>query len=55
MKPACLETMDRIIAETLQLEKEKGMTFFLMPYAKDRPYVAHPARSLFLDGAGREA
>ena len=50
MKPACLETMDRIIAETLQLEKEKGMTFFLMPYAKDRPYVVHPARSLFLDG-----
>ena len=50
MKPACLQTMDRIIAETLQLEKEKGMTFFLMPYAKDRPYVVQPARSLFLDG-----
>jgi hypothetical protein len=50
MKPACLQTMDRIIDETLRLEKEKGIYFFLMPYAKDRPYVVRPARSLFLDG-----
>jgi hypothetical protein len=49
-KPACLETMDRIIAETLRLEQEQGIYFFLMPYAKARPYVARPARSLFLDG-----
>ena len=45
-----LETIDRIIDETLRLEKEKGMYFFLMPYAKSAPYVMKPARSLFLDG-----
>jgi len=49
-KPDCLQTMDRIIDETLQLERQKGITFFLMPYAKARPYVVQPARSLFLDG-----
>lgn len=45
-----LQTMDRIIEETLRLEKQEGMYFFLMPYAKARPYVAQPAHSLFLDG-----
>ena len=49
-KPACLQTMDRIIDETQQLEQQKGIYFFLMPYAKERPYVVQPARSLFLDG-----
>jgi len=49
-KQACLQTMDRIIDETLQLEKQKGIYFFLMPYAKDRPYLVQPARSLFIDG-----
>jgi hypothetical protein len=50
LKPAALETIDQIIAGTLQLEKEKGMYFFLMPYARARPYVCQPAHSLFLDG-----
>ena len=45
-----LETMDRIIEETLRLEQEQGIYIFLMPYAKGRPYVVQPARSLFLDG-----
>lgn len=49
-KTACLETMDRIIDETLRLEKQEGMTFFLMPYAKASAYVVKPVRSLFLDG-----
>ena len=49
-KPLYLQTMDRIIDETLQLEKQEGMYFFLMPYAKGRNYVAQPAHSLFLDG-----
>lgn len=49
-KPLYLETMDRIIDETLRLEKQEGMYFFLMSYAKFRPYVMQPARSLFLDG-----
>ncbi len=45
-----LQTMDQIVDETLRLEKQEGMYFFLMPYAKDRPYAAQPAHSLFLDG-----
>jgi hypothetical protein len=49
-KTQYLKTIDDIIDETLRLEKEQGMYFFLMPYAKDRPYVAQPAHSLFLDG-----
>jgi hypothetical protein len=49
-KPLYLHTMDQIIDETLQLEKQEGMYFFLMSYAKDRPYVMQPAHSLFLDG-----
>ena len=49
-KPLYLQTMDRIIDETLQLEKQEVMYFFLMPYAKGRNYVAQPAHSLFLDG-----
>jgi hypothetical protein len=49
-KPLYLHTMDQIIDETLRLEKQQGMYFFLMPYAKDSPYVMQPAHSLFLDG-----
>ncbi len=49
-KALYLQTMDRIIDETLKLEKEKGMYFFLMPYAKSGSYVMKPERSLFLDG-----
>jgi hypothetical protein len=49
-KAVYLRTMDQIIDETLRLEKEKGMYFFLMPYARYGQFVAKPARSLFLDG-----
>jgi hypothetical protein len=49
-KPRYLQTMDQIIDETLRLEKQEGMYFFLMPYAKDGPYIMQPSRSLFLDG-----
>ena len=49
-KPACLQTIDQIIDETIRLERQQGMFFFLMPYARDRSYVAQPAHSLFLDG-----
>ena len=48
-KPA-LEVMDRIIAETLKLEKEKGFYVFSMGYAHRAPYVQQPPRSLFVDG-----
>ena len=36
-KAEYLRTMDRIIKETLQLEKEHGIYFFLMPAARNRP------------------
>jgi hypothetical protein len=49
-KPLYLQTMDQIIDETLRLEKQEGLYFFLMPYAKERHYLAQPAHSLFLDG-----
>jgi len=45
-----LKVMDQIIGETMRLEQERGMCFFLMRYAKARPYVMQPARSQFLDG-----
>jgi hypothetical protein len=49
-KEELLAVMDQIIGETLKLEEERGIYFFLMPYAKSAPYVAQPARSLFVDG-----
>jgi len=45
-----LAQIDRIIDETLRLEREEGLYFFLMSYARDRPFVVQPPRSLFLDG-----
>lgn len=50
LKGTYLGVMDRIIHETLRLEKQEGMHFFLMPYSRARPYEVQPARSLFLDG-----
>jgi len=49
-KAKCLDAMDRILDETLKLEREKGMCHFLMNYAKPSAYRAQPARSLFVDG-----
>jgi len=45
-----LPIMDRIIDETVRLEKEKGPFFFLMPYAHSAPFRMQPVRSIFLDG-----
>lgn len=50
LKKDYLPVIDLIIEETLRLEKENGAYFFLMPYARARPYVHQPVRSLFLDG-----
>lgn len=44
-----LPICDTIIAETIRLEQTEGMYFFLMPYAKAKPFVAQPARSLFIE------
>lgn len=48
--PQYLPVIDEIIDETLKLERKKEMYIFLMPYARSRPYVVQPARSLFVDG-----
>ncbi len=45
-----LEVMDTIIADTLRLEREKGLYHFLMPYARQMPFILTPERSLFVDG-----
>src|SRR5437868_7810345 len=45
-----LAVIDRIIDETLVLERERGMFHFLMPYAMSRPFVVSPPRSAFVDG-----
>jgi hypothetical protein len=45
-----LETMDQIIDDTLALERERGIFHFLMDYARRRPFVQQPPRSIFVDG-----
>ena len=45
-----LEAADGIIDQTLQLEKDKGIYYFLMDYGRYGSFVNKPARSLFLDG-----
>ncbi|WP_437736750.1 hypothetical protein [Sorangium sp. So ce1335] len=49
-----LAVMDRIIDETLALERERGMLHFLMPYATGRPFVQQPARSLLRYAASNQ-
>lgn len=48
-KDQYLPIMDQIIDETVKMEQHNGMYAFLMPYARSRPYVAKPDRSLFID------
>jgi hypothetical protein len=48
-KPRYLPVMDQIIEDTIRLEHEGGIYTFLMSYAKDRPFIRQPARSLFVD------
>jgi hypothetical protein len=50
LKEQYLRVIDQIIEETLKIEEQDGMYVFLMPYAKDHPYMVKPARSLFIDG-----
>jgi len=49
-KEEALGALDTIIDETLRLEAEEGMYHFLMPYARYKPFVVDPPRSLFIDG-----
>jgi hypothetical protein len=45
-----LAVVDRIVDETLALERERGMLHFMMPYAAAKPFLAQPPRSVFVDG-----
>jgi hypothetical protein len=45
-----LAALDAILDDTLQKEREHGLYYFLMPYARDRAWVASPPRSQFTDG-----
>lgn len=49
-KQVCLETIDLLLADTLQLEEQEGMGFFLLGYYRDQPWVQQPPRSVFVDG-----
>jgi hypothetical protein len=50
MKAQYLPVIDQIIQETVKIVQQDGIYAFLMSYAKDRPYLVKPARSLFIDG-----
>jgi len=49
MKARALSIIDPIVEETLRLEKDHGFYHFSMDYARSRPFVDQPARSLFVD------
>jgi hypothetical protein len=49
-RPRYLDALDAIVADTLRREREEGLYYFLMPYARRAPFRVQPARSLFLDG-----
>jgi len=49
-RDAHLAVIDTIIDDTLRLERDQGMHYFLLPYAKRRPFVVQPERSIFIDG-----
>ena len=48
-EPRYLGVIDTILDETLRLEQDRGMYFFLMDYAKRGPFRAQPPRSTFID------
>jgi hypothetical protein len=45
-----LDVMDRVIDETIRLEAEHGMYYFLMDYARSGSFVSSQKRSMFEDG-----
>ncbi|MFC1452907.1 hypothetical protein ACFLSJ_06135 [Verrucomicrobiota bacterium] len=45
-----LDVMDHIIDVTIQQEQEHGVYYFLMPYARNREWIAPQQRSIFEDG-----
>lgn len=49
-RAAYLDVVDRIIDDTLRLERTRGQRYFLMAYANRAPFVHPSGRSLFVDG-----
>lgn len=49
-KEVCLGTIDSLLEDTLLMEEQEGMGFFLLDYHRDRPWVEQPPRSVFVDG-----
>ena len=45
-----LAVMDHVIDDTLRVESERGMYYFLLDYARNGPFLVDPKRSLFVDG-----
>jgi len=45
-----IKIIDRIIADTLRVEHEKGMYYFLLPYARANKFITKPPHSIFIDG-----
>jgi len=45
-----LDVIDSMIDETIRVETEQGMYFFLMDYARASPFLNRHGRSIFLDG-----
>ncbi len=45
-----LPVMDSIIDETIKLEQQHGIHFFLMPYSRISEFKLQPERSIFIDG-----
>lgn len=45
-----LSAIDRILEETLRLERAHGFTHFTLPYARRGAFVVQPPRSVFVDG-----
>ena len=45
-----LAVVDRIIDETLRLERQHGMFFFMLGYGRSGSFVQQPPRSVFVDG-----
>ena len=50
LKAEVLPVIDAIIDETIRLEKEHGIHFFLMPYGRYSEFKMQPPRSIFIDG-----
>ena len=50
LKAEYLRVIDRIIDDAIKTEHDQGIYYFLMHYARTKPFVVQPPRSLFLDG-----